>query len=313
MPATPTHADAPVPAPQGIDGAPPAPASAGALPATAAADASSRAGRGVLVVKLGGAAGIDVQRTLADLAALAAEGQPWVLVHGGNAELDDVSRRLGHQPRFVTSPSGHQSRVTDLATVGLIQMVYRGRINNDLVLRLQGLGCNAVGLSGVDGRLWQAERKDAVRVVENGRKFLLRDDYTGRLVAVNTELLRLLLDHGYHPVLTLPALASDGSAVNVDGDRVTAQVAAALGAPDYVNLSNVPGLLRDPQDPSSLVARIERARLADFEGYAQGRFKKKLLGVREALEGGVRRVVLGDANREHPVRDALAGHGTVIA
>ncbi|MFO1535480.1 MAG: [LysW]-aminoadipate kinase [Thermoplasmatota archaeon] len=267
---------------------------------------------GMLVVKLGGAAGIDPQPVLADLAALAKEGVPWVLVHGGNSELDEVSRRMGHAPRFVTSPSGHSSRVTDPQTIGLIQMVYRGRINNDLVLRLQGLGVNAVGLSGVDGGLLRAVRKEAVKVVEGERKFLLKDDFTGKVHTVNTALLRLLLDAGYHPVVTLPALADTGEAVNVDGDRAAAIVAASLGAADYLNLSNVPGLLRDPADPASLVGRIPRDGLDAFESFAQGRFKKKLLGVREALAGGVGRVVLGSANGEHPVRAALAGQGTVI-
>jgi acetylglutamate/LysW-gamma-L-alpha-aminoadipate kinase len=262
-----------------------------------------------LVVKLGGGAGLDVDAVLRDLAALT---RPWVLVHGGNAELNEVSERMGHAPRFVTGPSGHTSRVTDPETMRLIQMVYRGRINNDLVLRLQGLGVNAVGLSGVDGRLWQAERKEAIRVVEGGRKFLLRDDLTGRVVGVNADLLRLLLDNGYRPVLTLPAIASDGTAVNVDGDRAAAAVAAALGAAELVILSNVPGLLRDVTDPASLVATMARAAIAS-DAFAQGRMKKKLLGAEEALAGGVSRVILGSANRATPVQDALAGQGTVIA
>jgi len=263
-----------------------------------------------LVVKLGGASGIDPQPVLTDLAAL---DRSWVLVHGGNAELDATSRRLGHEPRFVTSPSGHTSRVTDAATVDLIRMVYRGRINNDLVTRLQGLGCNAVGLSGVDGGLWRAVRKEALRIVEHGRRMLLRDDLTGRIHTVNADLLRLLLDGGYRPVLTLPALADSGEAVNVDGDRAAAAVAAALGASDLLVLSNVPGLLRDPEDPASLVRHIPRDGIDRFEDYAKGRFRKKLLGVREALDGGVRRVVLGGCGGEHPVQAALSGQGTVVA
>jgi len=263
---------------------------------------------GVLVVKLGGGADLDVDGVLRDLASLDC---PWVLVHGGNAEMDATSRRLGLTPRFVTSPSGHTSRVTDPDTLATMQMVYRGRINNDLVLRLQRLGANAVGLSGVDGRLWQAERKEAVRVVENGRKFLLRDDLTGKVVGVNAPLLRLLLDNGYRPVLTLPALASDGSAVNVDGDRAAAAVAAALGASDLVILSNVPGLLRDVADAGSLVPRLTRRDL-DTDTAAQGRMKKKLLGAAEALDGGVARVVLGQAAGDRPIRAALQGMGTVV-
>ena len=263
----------------------------------------------MIVVKLGGAEGIDIDAVLEDLASL---NESWVLVHGGNAELDLVSKALGHEPRFVTSPSGHTSRVTDLETLRMLQMVYRGRRNNEIVLKLQGLGVNAVGLSGVDGRLWLAERKEAIRYVENGKKFLLRDDYTGKVVSVNTALLSLLLDHGYAPVLTLPAITPQAQAVNVDGDRAAAAVAAALGAAALIVLSNVPGLLRDPRDFTTLIRRIARGELESFDDFAQGRMKKKLLGASEALASGVQRVVLATANAKTPVRDALAGEGTVI-
>lgn len=265
----------------------------------------------MLVVKLGGGKDLDTASVLADLARLT---EPWVLVHGGNAELNDVSEKLGHTPRFVTSPSGFTSRVTDPETIKLIQMVYRGRINNELVRRLQALNVNAVGLSGVDGRLWTAERKEAIRVVEGGRKFLLRDDFTGKVVGVNVALLRLLLDNGYRPVVTLPAITAQGEAVNVDGDRAAAALASALGAEELLILSNVPGLLRDVKDPTSLIPNLTRAQISgDGQGVALDRMKKKLLGAQEALEGGVRRVVLGSANRATPIQDARSGIGTVIA
>ena len=263
----------------------------------------------MIVVKLGGAAGIDPGPTLSDLSALK---ERWVLVHGGSAELDEVSKALGHAPRFVTSPSGHTSRVTDPETMRALQMVYRGRRNNELVRALQALEVNAIGLSGVDGRLWIAERKEAIRYVENGRKYLLRDDYTGKVVSVNTALLTLLLENGYAPVLTLPALTPEGDAVNVDGDRAAAAVAAAMGAEALVILSNVPGLLRDPDDPATLVPRLAAQDLAS-DAYARGRMKKKLLGASEALAGGVERVILAGTSGKTPVRDALAGMGTVIA
>ena len=263
----------------------------------------------MLVVKLGGAAGMDADAVLKDLASIQ---EPWVLVHGGNAELNEVSRKMGHEPRFVTSPSGFTSRVTDLETIKLIQMVYRGRINNELVRKLQALGVNAVGLSGVDGRLWSAQRKEAIRVVEGGRKFLLRDDYTGKVVEVNTALLRLLLDNEYRPVVTLPALAAEGEAVNVDGDRAAAALAAAMGADDLVILSNVPGLLKDVNDPTSLIPKIGRNEFLSAQDSALDRMKKKLMGAEEALQGGVKRVILASANRATPIQDARAGIGTVI-
>jgi [amino group carrier protein]-L-2-aminoadipate 6-kinase len=264
----------------------------------------------MFVVKLGGAKGIDVDAVLKDLAAT---DEPWVLIHGGNAELNEVSTALGHKPRFVTSPSGYTSRVTTPETINLIQMVYRGRINNEIVRKLQALGVNAVGLSGVDGRLWSAERKEAIRVVEGGKKFLLRDDYTGKVVSVNTGLITLLTTNGYRVVLTLPALTPQGEAVNVDGDRAAAAVAASLGAKDLFILSNVPGLLRDVNDPTSLIKSIPKDSFGTAQDAALDRMKKKLLGAQEALEGGVQRVVLATANTEHPIQDARDGKGTVIA
>lgn len=262
----------------------------------------------MIVVKVGGAAGIELDPLVQDLARL----DGWILVHGGNEELSALSTALGHAPRFATSPSGHVSRVTDATTISHIQMAYRGRINNDLVLQLQNAGVDAVGLSGVDGALWQATRKPAIRIVEDGRKMLLRDDLTGKIHAVNGRLLRLLLGGGYRPVVTLPALADTGEAVNVDGDRAAAAMAGELQAHTLVILSDVPGLLRDRDDPESLVRHIPRDRLHEYEAFAQGRFRKKMLAVQEALDAGVGQVVLASANVPEPVSSALAGAGTVI-
>ncbi len=264
----------------------------------------------MIVIKLGGGADIDPQPLLEDLAALE---EPWILVHGGNEELTALSQRLGHPARFVTSPSGHVSRFTDEETLRHIQMAYRGRINNDLVRRLNNLGCSAIGLSGVDGGLLRARRKPAIRVVENGTKMLLRGDHTGTITEVRAELLGLLLEAGHRPVVTLPALGEDGSAVNVDGDRAAASIAAAVGATRLIILSNVPGLLRDVDDPDSLIPHIPRAALSEAEGFAQGRFKKKMMAVDEALQAGVENVTLGTAHGPHPLQAALGGLGTVIA
>ncbi len=263
----------------------------------------------MLVVKLGGGSSIDPAALLDELSTLE---EPWILVHGGNALLDDVSTKLGHPPRFVTSPSGHMSRYTDEDTLAAMQMVYRGRINNELVRQLQVRGCNAVGLSGVDGAVLRAVRKETIRIVDEGRKMMLRGDHTGKVHTVDTHLLTTLLDAGFHPVLTPPALADSGEAVNVDGDRASAAVAAAMGASRLVILSDVPGLLRDVEDPASLIEHIPRDALESNESYAKGRFRKKLMGVREALDGGVQQVILATAHGDTPLADALAGQGTVI-
>ena len=263
----------------------------------------------MIVIKLGGSGAIDPTPLLQELAQTS---EPWVLVHGGNEELSELQSRLGEGPTFITSPSGHESRRTDDATLANIQRTYRGRINNDLVLRLQNLGVSAIGLSGVDGGLLRARRKPNLRAVVDGRKVLIRDDLTGTIDSVNADLLRLLLDAGHRPVVTLPAWADDGTAVNVDGDRAAAAIVAALDADVLVNLSNVPGLLRDLDDPDSLVTAIPAGAMADFEPLAKGRFRKKLMGAAEAVASGVGRVVLAASDVEHPLQNALQGQGTVI-
>lgn len=266
-----------------------------------------------IVVKVGGGEGVNLDTVCADVAALVAEGQPVVLVHGGSHQTNVLSEKLGLPPRFVTSVSGHTSRYTDPATLDVFTMVYAGLVNKRIVERLQKLGCNALGLSGVDGRLMTGPRKDAIKIIdEEGRRRILRDDYTGRVERVNADLLRLLLDGGYTPVLCPPALSDAGEIINVDGDRAAAQVAAALSADTLVILSNVPGLLKNFPDESTLVQRIPRAQIDDYMVYAEGRFKKKILGAVEAAGRGVRRIVIADSRVEQPIRQAIAGEGTVI-
>jgi [amino group carrier protein]-L-2-aminoadipate 6-kinase len=266
----------------------------------------------MIVVKVGGGQGIDYDALCADVAQLWKEGRRLVLVHGGSHETNQLAERLGHPPRFVTSPSGFTSRYTDRATLEIFMMAYSGKMNKTIVERLQRLQVNAVGLSGLDGRVLEGQRKAAIRIVEDGKQKILRDDWTGTVERVNGGLLALLLDAGYLPVVAPLASSNDGEAVNVDGDRAAAVVAAAMGAETLLLLSNVPGLLRAFPDESSLIPRIARAEVEQFVPVAQGRMKKKVLGASEALAAGVGRVILGDARAARPISKALEGQGTVI-
>jgi len=262
------------------------------------------------VIKVGGGDGIDYEAFCRDLSK---QKKDVILVHGGSSLLNEVSEKLGHPARFVTSVSGHQSRFTDRRTLELFNMVYAGHMNKLIVEILQRLGVNALGLTGIDGRLAEGEQKEALKVVENGKKRVLRGDHSGIIRTINTRLLNLLLENGYVPVLTPPAISSSGVAMNVDGDRLAGKVAVALQADTLLLLSNVPGLLRDIADEGSLIRRVLPDRIDEYiEHVAQGRMKKKLLGAKEALEGGVGRVILGDARGSAPVTDALAGEGTAI-
>jgi acetylglutamate/LysW-gamma-L-alpha-aminoadipate kinase len=266
-----------------------------------------------IVVKVGGSAGINYDLVCDDVADLVKAGQRLVLVHGGSHETNLLSVQLGKPPRFLTSPQGYVSRYTDAETLDIFAMVYAGKINTRIVERLQKRGVNAVGLSGLDGRLLEGPRKASVRAIVDGRQVLVRDDFTGKVERVNTALLNLLLDHGYTPVISPPACSTEGEAINVDGDRAAAMIAAALGASQLIILSNVPGLLRDFPNEDTLIPRIRYAELEQALSFAEGRMKKKVLGAAEAVAGGVAQVVFSDARVPQPIRRAMGGSGTVIA
>ena len=224
----------------------------------------------MLVVKVGGSKGIDYDAFLEDFA----QYENTILIHGGSHELNEVSTQLGHPPKTLTSVSGFTSRYTDRKTMDMFNMVYAGKMNKMIVEKLQALGINAIGLSGLDGRLFEGPQKKTIRVIENGKKRIIRDDMTG---------------------------------------RVAAAIASAVNADELVILSNVPGLLKDLDD-TSFIENIPRNTIDEhMDQYAKGRMKKKLLGAKEALDGGVSKVILGGAKAENPLTKALSGKGTVIA
>ncbi len=264
------------------------------------------------MIKIGGSRGIDLDAVCADIAALTKEGTPIVLMHGAGSEANELGEKLGHPAVHVTSPQGYTSRYTDRATLEVYVMAACGKINTFMVERLQRLGVNAIGLSGVDGRVLEGTRKDAIRIVENGRQRILRDDYTGRVEKVNADLLRMLLERRYVPVLAPLAISYQGDAINVDGDRAAAMVAGALGAEQLIILTNVPGLLRGFPDETTLIPHIDKHRIESSIDFAQGRMKKKILGATEALALGVQKVIFADGRVANPVHRALQGAGTVI-
>jgi [amino group carrier protein]-L-2-aminoadipate 6-kinase len=262
-----------------------------------------------IVVKIGGGAGVATANIVEEIARSFAGRQRLVLVHGGSDLTNTLAERLGHPVRMITSPTGMVSRYTDGETLRIYAMAVAGQINTELVASLQQRGVNALGLAGVDGRLLLARRKAAVRsVTPEGRVQILRDDYTGSIEQVNSGLLQQLLRAGYTPVIAPLALSPEGERLNVDGDRAAAAIAVSLQAEALVIMTNVPGLLADPQQNTTLVRTIAAEHLEHYMPYAQGRMRKKLLGAQEAIHGGVPRVYIGSGS----LTAVLAGEGTVI-
>jgi acetylglutamate/LysW-gamma-L-alpha-aminoadipate kinase len=167
-------------------------------------------------------------------------------------------------------------------------------------------------LCGLDGKLIQATRKDSIQSIENGKRKIIRDDYTGKIESVNNELLIMLINAGYLPVIAPVAVSEKGEALNVDADRAAAMVASALKAETLILLTAVPGLMKNFPDESTLIRQLPQSQLAAASEAAQGRMKKKVLGAEEALKGGVSRVVIADGRIQNPIANALLGNGTVI-
>lgn len=268
------------------------------------------------VIKIGGGAAIDEAaygRFAEDLAELYADEIPFLVVHGGNAEFSKLSAALGMPPRMITSDKGRVSRYTDRETIEAMLMTYCGKVNKTIVAVFQQAGINAVGLSAIDGRIATGRRKPVLRGFEDGRAKVLRDDHAGTIEHVDITLLSLLLENGFVPVLTPPALAVDeGRAINVDGDKLALELVKRLSATHLLFFSDTPGLLADKDDETTLIREIDASDPAAALAAAKGRMMVKVETALKAIEQGVGQVIFADARAEHPVQRALASEGTRV-
>jgi acetylglutamate/LysW-gamma-L-alpha-aminoadipate kinase len=235
----------------------------------------------------------------------------WAMVHGASGIMDRLCAERGIEIRMLTSPSGYRSRFVGEAVRAVFEeaaMTYGARIRGALADSGAASEQMRPEVSGVS-----AVRKDVLRENAAGRTRILRGNYSGTVNRVDPSQIERLMDSGIIPIL--PPLGLDKASsisINIDGDRLAAALASSLGAV-LVILSNVPGLMKDPADRSSL---IRNGRLGDWEvleHYAKGNMKRKLLAAREALENGVRRVYLADGRVENPIKSALEGNGTCLA
>ncbi|MBQ6505162.1 MAG: acetylglutamate kinase [Flexilinea sp.] len=259
--------------------------------------------RKIVVIKYGGNAMINEdlkQQVMQDIVLLSLIGARVVLVHGGGPEISDLMKRLGKEAQFIDG-----LRVTDKETVDIAQMVLAGKINKSLVNMVEHYGGNAIGLSGIDGHMIQAEIKDE------------RLGYVGNITCINAEPILDMLDAGYIPVIATLGCDDEGNTYNINGDTAAAYIAGALQAERLLMMTDVPGVLRDKDDLSTLISEmsVEEAKQLRERGIIAGGMIPKVECCVEAIRSGVKKVVIMDGRIPHSILMELLtdeGAGTMV-
>ena len=257
----------------------------------------------IVVIKYGGNAMIDEQlkmQVMEDIVLLWLIGVKVVLVHGGGPEINDLMARLGKKAEFVGG-----LRVTDKETVDIVEMVLAGKVNKTLVTLLQACGGKAMGISGMDGRLIQAEIKDE------------RLGYVGKVTKINIDPVMDLLEKGYIPVVSTLGCDEQGNIYNINGDTAAAYIAGALNAENMIMMTDIAGILRDKDDPASLIPRLteSEAHALYQDGTISGGMIPKVESCITALQKGVEKCVIMDGRVPHSIVMELltnGGAGTML-
>ncbi len=257
----------------------------------------------IVVVKYGGNAMINSvlkEQVMEDIVLLHLTGVKVVLVHGGGPEISELMNKLGKKAEFVDG-----LRVTDKETVDIVQMVLAGKINKSLVNFIEMKGGKAMGISGMDGKLIEAKMKDE------------RLGYVGAITKINIAPVQDLLEKDYIPVISTVGCDSEGNAYNINGDTAAAYIAGALGAERLIMMTDIAGVLKDKDDPTTLIPHItiNEARALFDSGVISGGMIPKVDCCIEAIEHGVKKVIIMDGRVPHSILMELftdEGAGTMV-
>ena len=257
----------------------------------------------IVVVKYGGNAMVNEQlkeQFMEDIVLLWLIGVKVVLVHGGGPEISDMMARLGKKPAFVDG-----LRVTDKETVDIVQMVLAGKVNKALVTFLEAKGGKAMGICGMDGRLIEAKIKDE------------RLGYVGAITHINISPVVDLLEKGYIPVISTVGCDREGNTYNINGDTAAAHIAGALHAERLIMMTDVAGILRDKDDPASLISAVTVDEAMDLcaEVIVSGGMIPKVDCCIEAIQKGVQNVIIMDGRVPHSILMEILtdeGAGTMV-
>lgn len=257
----------------------------------------------VVVIKYGGNAMINEElkrQVMEDIVLLWLIGVKVVLVHGGGPEISETMEKLGKKAVFVDG-----LRVTDKETVDIVQMVLAGKVNKTLVNLLEMKGGKAMGISGMDGRLIEAQVKDE------------KLGYVGKITKIHINPVTDLLEKGYIPVISTVGCDKQGNTYNINGDTAAAYIAGALGAERLIMMTDIAGILRDKDDPKTLIpdVTIEEAKQLEKEGVVSGGMIPKVDCCIEAIDKGVKNVIIMDGRVPHSILMEILtdeGAGTMV-
>lgn len=243
----------------------------------------------IIVVKYGGNAMVNEElknAVMRDVVLLSLVGVKVVLVHGGGPEISEMLARVGKESRFVDG-----LRVTDEETADIVQMVLSGKVNKSLVRQIESIGGKAIGLSGVDGGLIRAHIKDE------------RLGYVGEIDEVNADIIRDTLEHGYIPVVSTVGYDNEGHVYNINADTAAAAIAANLKAESMIAMTDISGLLRDKDDPESLIplVKVDEVPALIEQGIISGGMLPKVQCCVDAIHGGVNKVFIIDGRVPHSI------------
>jgi acetylglutamate/LysW-gamma-L-alpha-aminoadipate kinase len=262
----------------------------------------------MILVKIGGGKDINIRGIISDLANL---DDRFLIIHGANALRDNLAEDLNEPKKTITSVSGYSSVFSDEKALDILIMAYAGLKNKRIVELCHQNGINAVGLSGLDGKIIEGRRNKGIRIRENGKLKIVRD-FSGKPITINHKLLDLLLDNGFTPVLSVPIIDENNFAINSENDDIVTILQNTIHADKIIQLIEAPGFLDNADEPESLVQSLSASELLARENQVTGRMKRKILALRKLLETGTHQVIIADGRVENPIQDALAGKGTII-
>lgn len=269
----------------------------------------------IMVIKVGGNAMVNPQimeDIIKDIVLLRCVGIKPVIVHGGGPEITEKMERMGKKAEFFQG-----LRITDDETMEIARMVLVGNINTKIVSLIGVFGGKGIGLSGHDGRMILGHKQGAKKVIVDGVETEVDIGWVGECEVINPDILHIVLENGYIPVISPIAVDIKGNALNINADIVAGDIAAALHAKKLILMTDVPGLLKDVKDPSS---RISCVTLEDIdtlisEGVIQGGMIPKIKGAAVAVENGVERAHIINGNVPHSMLLELftdCGVGTMV-